>query len=101
MLRPRRPSLEAVGGDSMTDIDFSGATPSLTVFPAKSRVVIECRLVEHGPDGSQLSEKQVRLGMTVDDAMALLAQLSEAQRLLALPEPGAVIITAVSSAWSG
>jgi hypothetical protein len=79
----------------MTDIDFSGAAPSLTIFPPKSRVVIECRLVEDGPDGPQLTEKQVRLGLTVDDAMALLAQLSEAQRLLALPQPGAVTITAL------
>jgi len=36
--------------------------------------------------------------MTVDDAMALLAQLAEAQRLLALPEPGPVTITAVPPA---
>jgi hypothetical protein len=80
----------------MTDIDLSGATPSLTLFPAKSRAVIECQLVEQGLDGPQLTERQVRVGLTIDDAMALLAQLSEAQRLLTLPEPGAVTITAVS-----
>ena len=85
----------------MTDIDFSGAAPSLTVFPARSQVVIECRLVERGPDGPQLTERQVRLGMTVGDAMALLAQLSEAQRLLGLPEPGAVTITAAPRLRAG
>lgn len=82
----------------VTDIDLSGATPSLTVFPAKSQVVIECRLIEHGPDGPRVTERQIRLGMTVDAAMALLAQLSEAQRLLALPEPAAVTITALPPA---
>jgi len=82
----------------MADIDLTGAKPSLSIFPAKSRAVVECRLVELGADGPQLTEKQVRLGMTVDDAMALLAQLAEAQRLLALPEPGPVTITAVPPA---
>jgi hypothetical protein len=82
----------------MTDIDLSGVAPSLSIFPAKSRAVIECRLVELDPDGPQPTEKQLRLGLTVDDAMALLAQLSEAQRLLGLPEPGPVRITAVPPA---
>jgi hypothetical protein len=94
---------QTVDGEAMAEsgadiIDVSGAEPTLSVFPATSQVVIACRLVEHGPDGPRLTERQVRLGMTLADAMALHAQLSHARSRLELPEPGPVTMTAVPPA---
>ena len=69
-------------------VDLSGVNPTLTLFPSRQLVIIGCRMVEHLADGPRVSEKTIRLGMTMADAMQLLALLSDAQQRLGIEGPG-------------
>jgi hypothetical protein len=68
-------------------IDLLGVNPTLSVLPSRQQVIIGCRLVERSADGPRISEKTIRLGITMADAMQLLALLSNVQQRLGIQGP--------------
>ena len=68
------------------EIDISGYAPNLVVNRARTQILIDCEMVEHTAEGPRRSGKRIHLGLTIDDAMRLLALLKDAQRRLELPD---------------
>jgi hypothetical protein len=70
------------------DLGLIGCEPQLIRHPRiPNQVKIRCRLLEKGPTGNRQSDKFLRLELTAQDAMILLALLCNLQEELGLPVP--------------
>ena len=70
------------------DLNLVGTEPSLIVESNRERVIIQATLIEF-PEGAEFgkkSEKYIHLGMTVADAMHLLANLKFVQQRYGWPD---------------
>lgn len=74
------------------EIDVVGVDPKLAVIPARSRVVVQCEILD--PTKGGRSGKHIHLGLPIAEAAKLLALLLEAKKNGALPasdEPVSVL----------